>query len=184
MKSFLRRTWPYSIAVMAAGFLFIATRAVSAAPPSRACDLPQSLQSEIAKKYPGTRVVTQSDLGEDDLKFYRHDHGNACPGLARGDFFGDGKPTLAVVLLTPTKKDSQLIIARKVGTKWTIQPMDTGGDPPVPVVWSQPPGKYTDVDNGKIIRAAHPVFVFCGYEGWAIVYAWTGTKVDKVWIMD
>lgn len=155
-----------------------------AAPPSHACDLAQSLQREIAKKYPGARVVTQSDLARDDLEFYRHDHGNACPGLAKADFFGDGKPALAVVLITRTKKDSQLIIAREAGTGWTIQPLDTGGGGPIPVVWSQPPAKYTDVDNGKILRAVHPAFVFCGYEGWAIVYAWTGKKVDKVWIMD
>ena len=184
MKSFLRRTLPYSIVIVAAGFIFLAAQAVFAAPPSRTCDLPQGLQSEIAKKYPGARVVTQSDLTEDDLKFYRHDHGNACPGSAQADFFGDGEPTLAILLLTQAKKHSQLIIAREVGRAWTVQPMDTGNGGPVPVVWSQPPGKYTDVDNGKILRAVHPVFVFCGYESFAIVYAWTGKKVDEVWITD
>lgn len=144
------------------------------------------MQSEIATKYPGAHVVTQNDLTEDDLKFYRHDHGNACPGLAKADFFGDGKPTLAVVLAVKDgeKDHTQLVIAREAGTEWTIQPMGTGVGGPIPVVWSQPPAKYTDVDNGKILRAVHPVFVFCGYEGWAIVYAWTGTKIDKVWIMD
>lgn len=175
---------PCSMAILAAIALLFAAQTALAAPANHACDLPQSLQRQIAQNYPDARVVTQHDLIEDDLKFYRHDHGNACPGLARADFFGDGKPTLAVLLLDQAKKDSQLIIARKLGPAWTIQPMDTGGDPPVPVVWSQPSAKYTDVDNGKILRAIHPVFVFCGYESWAIVYAWTGKKIDKVWIMD
>ena len=170
--------------MLVAAFLAFAAKVVFAAAPSHACDLPQPLQREIAKKYPGASVVTQDDLTGDDLKFYKHDHGGACPGLARADFFGDGKPTLAVVLFTQTKKDSQLIIAREVGTEWSIRPMDTSGGMPVPVVWSEPPGKYTDIENGKIIRAVHPVFVFCGYESWAIVYAWTGKKVDKVWISD
>lgn len=181
MKSLLRSAW--AILIFAASFPSFA-QVVLAAPPSGACDLPQSLQAEIATKYPGARVVTQSDLIEGDLKFYRRDHDDACPGLAKADFFGDSKPTLAVVLLPRMKKESQLIIAREVGTEWTIRPMDTGGDPPVPVVWSQPRGEYADIENGKIIRAVHPVFVFCGYESWAIVYAWTGKKIDKVWIMD
>jgi hypothetical protein len=32
--------------------------------------------------------------------------------------------------------------------------------------------------------AKRPVIVFCKYEAWAIVYSWTGTRVDKVWISD
>jgi hypothetical protein len=28
------------------------------------------------------------------------------------------------------------------------------------------------------------VIVLCKYEAWAIVYSWTGTKVDKVWLSD
>jgi hypothetical protein len=160
-------------------------RAALAAQPSRVCDLPQSLQREIAKKYPGATVVSLQDLTNDDVKFFKHDHGNACPGLVKVNFYGDGNPTLAVVLVVKdgTKNHTRLIVAHEVGADWNIQSIDTA-DGPVPVVWSQPPGKYTDVENGKVIRAAHPVFVFCGYESWAIVYSWTGEKVDKVWIMD
>ncbi|MGB6482849.1 MAG: hypothetical protein WBE86_05110 [Candidatus Acidiferrales bacterium] len=189
MRSFLRRTRPYSMAmvILVASFLSFAAPVVFAAPQGHACDLPQSLQHEIAEKYPGASVVGLQDLASDDVKFFRHDHGNACPGLARADFFGNGEPTLAVVLVVKNeeKNHTQLIVAHEVATAWHVTLLDTGGPSPyAPVVWSQPPGKYTDVDNGKIIRAVHPVFVFCGYEAFAIVYAWTGKKVDKVWIMD
>lgn len=34
------------------------------------------------------------------------------------------------------------------------------------------------------IRARHQVIVFCGYESWAILYAWTGKEVVKTWISD
>lgn len=180
MRSLLRSTW--SIVIFAASFLSFAP-VILAAPPSHACDLPQSLQREIARRYPGGHVVSQNDLIGDDLKFYRHDHGDACPGLARADFFGDGKPTLAIVLFTEAKKNSQFLIAREVGTEWNVQFIDTADDS-LAVVWSQPPAKYDDIERDKTIHATHPVFVFCGYGGWAIVYAWTGKKIDKVWIMD
>jgi hypothetical protein len=186
MKSFLRRTRPCSMAIVAA-LLPFAARAALAAPPSRACELPQSLQREIAKKYPGSSVVGLQDLTNDDLKFFKHDHGSACPGLAKVDFYGDGKPTLAVVLVVKSgaKSHTQFVLAHEVETAWNIRTLDTGGPSRyAPVVWSQPPGKYRDVENGKVIRASRPVIVFCGYEGWAIVYSWTGNKVDKVWISD
>jgi len=46
------------------------------------------------------------------------------------------------------------------------------------------PEKYRDVYGGKTIKATHPVIVLCGYGSWAILYAWTGEEVDKVWISD
>jgi hypothetical protein len=190
VKSLLRRIRLGLMLILAASLLYPFAQRVCAASPDRACDLPQSLQREVAMKYPGASVVNLSDLSDDDKKIFRADqksfpkiHTNACPGLTKVDFYGDGKPTLAVVLFFPTKKNSQLIVAHEVGTEWNIRPMDTS-DGPVPVVWAEPPGKYTDIDNGKVIGAVHPVIVFCGYGGWAIVYAWTGKKVDKVWIMD
>jgi len=144
----------------------------------------------VAKKFPGATVVNLSDLSDDDKKIFHEDqksfpkiHTNACPGLARVDFYGDKKPTLAVVLLLPAKKESQLIVAHQVGTDWNIRAMDTS-DGPAPVVWTEPAGKYTDIERGKELRAKWPVIIFCGYESWAIVYAWMGNRVDKVWIMD
>jgi hypothetical protein len=53
-----------------------------------------------------------------------------------------------------------------------------------PVVWSADPGKYDDISDRKTIRATYPVVVFCGYESWAIVYAWAGREVEKIWISD
>jgi hypothetical protein len=36
----------------------------------------------------------------------------------------------------------------------------------------------------KKIRATRPVIVFCGYEAWAILYAWTGKDVIKIQLAD
>jgi hypothetical protein len=154
---------------------------VSAAPQNRECDLPQDLQREIASKYPGTKVVTLSDLQEDDRAFFQKDHGNSCPGLVKVNFYGDGKPTLALVLIT--KEKSELIVAHQVGENWRSTVLGTGG-PSVPVVWSLPSGKYTDVYGEKTIRATRPVIVFFKYEAWGILYAWTGNTVNKIWIAD
>lgn len=176
------------IAISATGCLLLCFAAAAhAVPINDVCNLPEGLQHEVASKYPGSRVVNLPNLSEDDRKFFEADHKNACPGLVQIDFYGDGKPTLALVLVTKTgaKGNTQLVVAHEVEGKWRMTPLDTGGPSPyAPVVWSQPPGKYMDVYGNKTIRASRPVIVFCGYEGWAILYAWTGRSITKIWIMD
>jgi hypothetical protein len=167
-------------------FLFVFVQVVVAAPPHDACNLPQELRSEIASKYPGAKLVSLSDLREADRGFFQKDHGDACPGLVKADFYGDGKPTLALVLIAKSgaKEKAELVLAHQVGGRWETTVLDTADAAQIPVVWSEPPGKYRDVDGKKEIRAIRPVIVFSGYESWAILYAWTGKGTTKIWIAD
>jgi hypothetical protein len=154
---------------------------------SEACVLPQDLQREVVGKYPTAKIIEVSDLEEDDRKFFQSDHDNGCPGVVKVDFYGDGKPTFALVLIprSGTKEPTKLVVAHHDDGKWLITPLDTGGPTPIaPVVWSLPPGEYRDVYGDKTIRATKPVIVFCKYEAWAILYAWTGKGVSKIWLMD
>ena len=165
-------------------YLLAASEAVAAAPPQNRCPLPPSLRDEIAKKYPSARVVTLADLDEYDRNLFKKDHGTRCPGLVKVDFYGDGKPTWAVVLITGEnpKRKAELVVVRQVGEDWEIRSLEvTDG---TPVVWRQGPGKYEGMSEPTTIRAAHQVIVFCGYGSWAILYAWTGKEVVKTWISD
>ena len=159
--------------------------AVLATPQSEACKLPPDLQRQISTKYPGSRIVTLTDLGDDDKEFFTKDHGSACPGVVSVDFYGDGKPTLALALITGAgeKQRTDLLMVRQLGIQWKTARIETTNGP-TPVIWRQEPGTYTDIENGKVIRATKPVVVFCHYEAWAIVYAWTVSRIDKVWLLD
>jgi hypothetical protein len=150
-----------------------------------ACSLPEDLRSEVATKYPGKKVVTLADLQDDDRGFFQKDHNSSCPGLVKADFYGDGKPTLALALIGNGKgKDSSvLIVAHQVEGIWKTNTLATGG-PTVPLVWSMGPGEYQDVYGEKKIRATRPVIVFCKYESWTILYSWTGNRVAKIWLQD
>jgi len=125
------------------------------------------------------------DLSEYDRKLFQKDHGTRCPGLVRVDFYGDRKPTWALVLISGngSKSKADLVVAHQVNKDWETNSLDSAPES-VPVVWSEGPGKYSDVYGEKTIRAAHPVVIFAGYGGWAIVYSWTGKGIDKVWILD
>ncbi|HUI39132.1 MAG TPA: hypothetical protein VLY22_00755 [Candidatus Nitrosotalea sp.] len=156
-----------------------------AAPPPDPCVLPDALQREIARQYPGAKVVELSDLEAEDRTLFEGDHGKACPGLVKVDFYGDRKPTLALVLIgkTAAPNDAELVIARQTDGKWKATLLETAKSS-LPVVWSDSPGTYTDVYGNKKIRARRPVIVFCGYGSWAILYAWTSNKVEKIWLAD
>ena len=164
--------------------LFAFTQTVAAAPPPNGCEYPPGLRVEISKKYPGTHLLSLADLDEYDRKLYQKDHGTRCPGLVRVNFYGDGKPTWALVLTAGegTKRKAELVVARQIGRDWETRTLETTDG--TPVVWREGPGKNDGMNEEKPLRAKNPVIVFCGYESWAILYAWTGTEVKKIWISD
>ena len=165
--------------------LFVFAHMALAAPQNEACSLPQDLQKEISTTYHEAQLVTISDLNESDRGLFEKDHGKSCPGLVRVDFYGDKKPTLALVFNTGdgANQKAELVVAHKVGPHWNTTLLETA-KLSIPVVWSEKPGTYTDLYGNKTIRATKPVIVFCGYSAWAILYAWTGKDVDKVWLRD
>jgi hypothetical protein len=157
---------------------------ITVAQTQSGCALPDGLSPLIASKFPNTHIVSLSDLSQDDKMLFQKEHGSSCPGLTRVDFYGDGKPTLALVLLsTNGVKNAQLVVAQQVEHQWQTRLVDTAGAS-VPVVWSEKPGKYDDVYGQKTLNATRPVVVLCEYESWAILYAWTGKRVNKIWISD
>jgi hypothetical protein len=76
------------------------------------------LGEEISKRFPGTHIVTAAHMGEYDRKLFHKDHGTRCPGLVKVNFFGDGKPTWAVVLISGDnpKRKAQLVVAHLLDT--------------------------------------------------------------------
>jgi hypothetical protein len=176
-----------SLATLLLSLVYLACLFVpfGAAQADRSCDPPPGLHDEISKEYPSTRVVTPSDLSDDDRELFKKDHGNTCPGLVNVDFYGDGKPTVALVLLgrDGAKQRAELVLAHQVGDSWSTALLETAKDS-VPAVWSQAPGTYRDVYGEKELRATRSVLAFCQYNAWAILYAWVDKRVSKVWLLD
>jgi hypothetical protein len=161
-------------------------QAVAAAPADGHCSLPAGLSDELSRKYVAPRVVDLTDLSSDDRELFRKDHDNACPGLTEVDFYGDENPTWALVAIVGegSKRDAALIVAHKVDRKWQTSLLDTANHSAA-VVRPEAPGEYLDVYGEKTIRAKHPVIIFSGYNSsWAVLYAWAGKRVRKIWLRD
>ncbi len=87
-----------SVLICALSLYLFAANQVAAAQSQNRCALPSGLSDAISKKYPGASVVTLADLDEYNRKLFQKDHGTRCPGLVKVNFYGDGKPTWALVL--------------------------------------------------------------------------------------
>jgi hypothetical protein len=171
----LVRLWVFLVAALCSTLALAGT--------DGACVLQKDLDRQVAAKYPEMAVVTLNDLADDDRAFFVKDHKGDCPGFVNVDFYGDGKPTVAILLVSKgTKPKAKLVIAHRIGTQWAFRLLASDGVGAA--IWRQGPGKYEDIYGEKSINAKYPVIVLCKYEAWAIVYSWTGTKVDKVWLSD
>ena len=173
-----------SMPIFVTALLFMLVQVVAAQSLNDVCDPPRDLQNVVEGKYPGTKVVSLSDLSEDDKQLFQKEHADSCPGLVKLDFYGDGAPTFALALTTKNQANprTKLVLAHRVGASWEAAILDNA-DGPIPVVWSDKPGEYTGVYQRKI-RATRSVIVFCGYSSWAVLYAWTNNKVSKIWLRD
>jgi hypothetical protein len=173
-----------SVSVCVAMFFALAIPVVQAAPPNDPCNLPRSLQEKISNEFPSARLVRMADLNEQGRRLFQRDHGGECPGVVKVNFYGDGKPTWAVVLISGEnpKRKAELIVGHQVGDVWEIRSLEiTDG---TPAAWREGPGKYESLDGQKTIRATTQVIVLAGYGSWAVLYAWDGKDVQKIQISD
>ena len=174
-----------SVAIFGTALTFlILVRGAAAQSSNGVCNLPKDLQSVVEGKYPGAKIVTLSDLNEHDKRLFQTEHADACPGLTKVDFYGDGKPTFALALTSKSGSypNTKLVLAHELATGWKLTTLDKA-DGPVPVIWSDKPGEYKSVYQHRL-RANAPVIVFCGYSSWAVLYAWTNNRIAKLWLRD
>jgi hypothetical protein len=155
-----------------------------ASPTEELCALPLDLKDVVSKRFPKSHVTTLEDLGPDSKDLFVKEHSGHCPGFIAVDFYGDGKPTWALALtsMEGARNKVRLVVAHKTDAGLETRVLESTDG--APVIWSEGPGKYDDIYGQKKIRAKWPVIIFCGYYSWAIVYAWNGTAVQKVWLSD
>src|SRR5437899_8873022 len=111
-----RATSVFCIAI----YFVLAIPVVRPAPSKDACDLPRGLQKKIASEFPGATLVRITDLSEGGRRLFKKDHGSECPGAVKVDFYGDGKPTWALVLISGEnpKRKAELIVVHQVEDTW------------------------------------------------------------------
>lgn len=149
---------------------------------SGSCALEPSLQEALLSKFGSSTVLTTADLFEDERKLFIEDHKAACPGLAKGQFFGaKQRPAIALIVTNVGPKgESVLVMARPALKTWIFLEVERMEKGSTAVVWKDDPGSYDDGHGGPKKIAPNDVVVLTGYEAWQRVYMWTGSKFEFV----
>ncbi|MEO8360236.1 MAG: hypothetical protein ABI672_09420 [Vicinamibacteria bacterium] len=159
-----------------------AAHAADKKPVGGPCVLAPALRHAVQERFGSARVLSATDLFEDERKLFIEAHKAACPGLRTGHFFGSKaqtRPATALVLLDiGPKKEARLIVARPAGKTWVfveVQTMDSGS---TAVISTEGPGSYKD--ETRTLTAKDDVVVLTGYGSWRRVYVWNGKTFDSV----
>jgi hypothetical protein len=137
--------------------------------------LPVALDRLIKHQYPDWHLLSKKE--------YRL----GCPGIAKVDFYGDGRPAYAIAIEKYSgiggQAEGKLILAHRTSGGWQTsvleEPVSGTG-----LVWHEPPGKYEDRYKERTLIAKGDVVLYFGPGSWTIAYGWTGERVDKVWLTD
>jgi hypothetical protein len=145
------------------------------------CAPKPALARALSRTYGGWQVVTTPVLDSGDRASFEKDHPGACPGMVQLNFFGDALPTTILSLVNGTK--AKLVLARqRTPDRWSIKALEESDGQPV--VWVEKRGVYSDVYGEKKLTVVREGLVWCGYGSWAILYAWVGNRVEKIWLAD
>jgi len=137
--------------------------------------LPSSLNQLIKERYLDFQVLNKKDST----------HG--CPGIAKVDFYGDGRTVYAVVIRKPHKSEAvvegKLLLAEKEDKHWKVTLLDEGDD------WGsvshEPAGEYGDMYRTRSIKSKGDLIVYFRYDqSWAVGFGWTGDKIEEVQLTD
>lgn len=136
--------------------------------------LPSALNQIVKQRYLDFNVLTKKDS--------RH----GCPGIAKVDFYGDGRTVYAIVIRKPrglgAVVEEKLLLAEKEDKHWKVTTLAENDSPGN--VSQEPAGEYGDMYRTRSFRTKGDLIVYFGYESWAVGYGWTGEKIEEVQLTD
>jgi hypothetical protein len=166
------------IALLSAAMLVADANPVGNSGP---CAPKPALARALSRAVSAWQVVTTPVLDSGDRASFEKDHPGACPGMVELNFFGDALPTTVLSVVNGTK--AKLVLARQRSPdRWSIQTLEESDGRPV--VWVEKRGVFSDVHGEKKLTVVREGVVWCGYGSWAILYAWVGNRVEKIWLAD
>lgn len=159
--------------------------------PVSGCDLnqlPEPIRERMAKEYPSWKVVEEGDLSSRDLsKFWRPQHGRACPGFVAVRSRPNSQPSIALVLIPRSRSNygAKLIVFDRNGSGYKPTVLSDGTDVAgSPVVFQMPPGVYESAEGETKVNAKKPVFFYVRYEAWAVMYYWDGNEYQELQVSE
>ena len=176
----------------------LATAAVSG--PARVVDrcqplVPPGLARQIATSYPGHRLPRGGDQDTYNVQYNLKQGGSGCLGVASGDFDGDKRRDVALLLAAKEQPGGLVIVALRRGTQWLLELVETVKDPiNRQYVGTVEPGEYgpgpfwgespPEPNEMEVIKSSTEGVVTGMLESTARYYFRLSGKWHFVWISD
>ncbi len=129
--------------------LFVVLISSSAIAQPKCDELTESQIGYVHSHYPGYRILSMSDLSQDDQTIWnKSKRASECPAIAKGRFTGQNHGDVAIALL----KGNGIHLSEKIilltDGKSGYSSRSVWADKGIYVIYRLPPGKYEDM-NGK-----------------------------------
>jgi hypothetical protein len=131
--------------------LILATLLAVKAPTDRCRPLiERSLAKAQVVSYPDYRLPRSSDQPEYNVSYNRKHGGTGCLGVASGDFDGDGRGDVALLLPAKARSEVLVVVALRRGSTWVLEALRKWeGSAASYYVEALPPGRYESLFWGE-----------------------------------
>ena len=153
------------------------------------------LRALLRKEFPRLHVPYLAELDSDAVQDDQREGGDGCYVVATGDFTGEGRQSVAMILAPVNAMRGQLLVAIKTQSGWRLDKLPTYcGDVRSCYVKVQRPGTYVrtqSVDgpvqaDGELEEMTTKVdAVISGkFESTGVVFAYANGHWNYVWVSD
>ena len=178
-------------AILAAASLSASAEAVDRCRPL----VPPGLAKQIATTYPDHRLPRGDDQDVYNVRYNMKQGGSGCLGVATGDFDGDKRRDVAILLTAKGKPEGLLVVALRRETRWLLELVEALEDPissqyvgtvepgeygPGPF-WGESPPRPNELE---VIKSPAEGVVTGMLESTALYYFRLNGKWRFVWISD
>jgi hypothetical protein len=150
--------------------------------------LPVPVKELLAQKLPSWRVLRLSELSAEEQELWlKRKDGKKCPGIAVGHFETKTRDAYAVVLIPSDLKtpDFQLVVVNLEKGAYQLKELIPPGPPAnFPIVYSLPPGKYSDAERTSSVDLALDSFQVEWMFVRAILYYWKDGRYNELVVKD
>jgi hypothetical protein len=143
----------------------------------------------IAKQFPSWRIQTLSDFSVEYQDMWKKKHPQECPGFTSGHYLTKTKLTYAALLIpSDSRKPGYklvLISQSRAGKTFSSVLENVNGVTSTPnVIYTLPPGKYSDAETVDKVTVHSDVLVLEQLEAGSVLYYYRNGRFKKLIISE
>jgi len=156
--------------------------------------VPSGLAIELAKAYPEHRLPRGTDQDDYNVRQHLAHGGSGCLGVAEGDFDGDKRRDVALLLASRARPETLIVVALRRAKHWQLELLDTWDvrvasyyvDVVAPGLYESPFAEHPPLRTHQVpaIESRNEGVAAGQLESTALFYFRMGERWQFVWMSD